>query len=108
MTYQDKAKQKAREKFKCWHPDCDNNQTITDAEQQQDGSWEPVPVQCRYCWTREEITAQTITDLLDELQEEMGEERVTGKDESVAYMMSDEGHNSLHRKLTKKFNQIRE
>ena len=60
------------------------------------------------------VTAQTITDLLDVLEEEMGE-RLTERNlakVSDEYIFETEGeciaYNTLHRKLTEKINQLRE
>ena len=91
-TYQDKAKQKAR---------------VLITRQARDYLPE---TQYRLDATIDATTAQTITDLIDELQEEMGEEY--GDSEVPPEFKEQErwantGYNTLHRKLTKKFNQIR-
>ena len=90
MTYQDKAKQKARENIRYGFNE-----------------------KCELITNQGQITAQTITDLLDELEEEMGEEMTERNIAKVSdeYIFETEGeciaYNTLHRKLTKKFNQIR-
>ena len=69
MNFIEEQQREAREKNKCWHPYCDNDQTITDAFQNEEGYWEPQLVQCQYCWTREQIVAQTITNTLQHILE---------------------------------------
>ena len=91
MTYQDTAKQKAREYLE------DSNYYLTPA----------------LLIRIDATTAQTLTDALDELEEEMGEEMTERNIAKVSdeYIFETEGeciaYNTLHRKLTKKFNQIR-
>ena len=92
MTYQDKAKQKAREKFSVM------------AEDAREYGEFPKGLEEHITGFFEKETTQTITDLLDELEKEMGEEKRTNK---IGEIMWNGGHNTLHRKLTKKFNQIR-
>ena len=95
MTYQDKAKQKAREKFSVM------------AEDAREYGEFPKGLEEHITGFFEKETTQTITDLLDELQEEMGElyKREEGDDDYIRGEIN--GRNYLHRKLTKKFNQIR-
>ena len=91
MNYQDTAKAKAREMMQ---KGFFSDEEVT-AVQIQD-----------------QITSQTITDLLDELEKEMGEE-IEIPEGACFYswtpqeVMDAEIHNTFHRKLTKKFNQIR-
>ena len=98
MTYQQEAKQKARENFSVM------------AEDAREYGEFPKELEEHITGFFEKETAQTITDLLDELQEEMGEEQHIDINmfppqidikERIAY-------NNLHRKLTKKINQRRE
>ena len=97
MTYQDKAKQKARE-----------------LTQDEDGILSIGKYDHEIIDT---LISQTITDLLDELEEVMGKESTLDKNENCYTEKCDtcaynegrgDGINQLHRELTKKFNQIRE
>ena len=92
MTYQDKAKQKAREKFSVM------------AEDAREYGEFPKGLEEHITGFFEKETTQTITDLLDVLEKEMGEEM---KYELEIDKGARHGFNHLHQKLTKKFNQIR-
>ena len=99
MTYQDEAKQKAREEW-----------VITGVlnDEQIKENFDP-----EYLDT---LVSTILTDLLDELQEEMGEEKeIIQEDDGMLRSSNPQmsvsavnAHNALHQKLTKKFNQIRE
>ena len=94
MTYQQEAKQKVRVFLE--------EEALYSPTKEEDGQ------------NLDTATAQTITDLIDELQEVMGGEvemvgdEVKDNPEKERVNRESAGYNTLHRKLTKKFNQIRE
>ena len=97
MTYQTTAKAKAREGFA----------NIADTEIFAENGKEQIEITDDLQETLDTLVSQTITDLLDELEKEMGEEKSVSGLEYKHEVIEAEAYNYLHRKLTKKFNQIR-
>ena len=105
MTYQDKAKAKAREK-KLSIVNSVTRKFLEAGKTTPSDMYDLAEAIAEATIIAFPIS-QTITDLLDELEKEMGEEQEEGDEDCNPYSREAIAHNTLHRKLTKKLNQIR-
>jgi len=92
--FKEEMMERARKESPCINSACDNNGIIAVADQ----NGEPVPEQCEYCWRRDQLTTDIITDTAEYLREGMGEKRDVRNDHHGGY--GDQSYNTYHDKMT--------